>query len=145
VSGTETVVFSCFNQDQELDSVDFPTLRRLSQNGAQEKLTKAVGRPLPQAPRLARGRRGGVSFPQRRQDQGIALPIAGPAWPVEPFQLQVDQLIEHQRDLAYSRKIISFAAPSDSGWNRYSGAKGTKRAVGQPTRNGRSSGSFVKR
>src|SRR6266699_3246390 len=40
-SGTETVVFSCFNQDQELDSVDFPTLRRrLSQNGAQEKLTK---------------------------------------------------------------------------------------------------------
>ncbi|HEV8677805.1 MAG TPA: pyridine nucleotide-disulfide oxidoreductase, partial [Stellaceae bacterium] len=40
-SGTETVVFSCFNQDQELDRVDFPTLRRrLSQNSAQEKLTK---------------------------------------------------------------------------------------------------------
>jgi NADPH-dependent glutamate synthase beta subunit-like oxidoreductase/NAD(P)H-flavin reductase len=40
-TGTETVVFSCFNQDQELDRVDFPTLRRrLSQNGAQEKLTK---------------------------------------------------------------------------------------------------------
>jgi NADPH-dependent glutamate synthase beta subunit-like oxidoreductase/NAD(P)H-flavin reductase len=40
-SGTETVVFSCFNQDQELDRVDFPTLRRrLSQNGVQEKLTK---------------------------------------------------------------------------------------------------------
>jgi len=40
-TGTETVVFSCFNQDQELDSVDFPGLRRrLSQNGAQEKLTK---------------------------------------------------------------------------------------------------------
>jgi len=40
-SGTETVVFSCFNQDQDLDRVDFPTLRRrLSQNGAQEKLTK---------------------------------------------------------------------------------------------------------
>jgi NAD(P)H-flavin reductase/NADPH-dependent glutamate synthase beta subunit-like oxidoreductase len=41
VTGTETVVFSCANQDQELDQVDFPTLRRrLSQNGAQEKLTK---------------------------------------------------------------------------------------------------------
>jgi NADPH-dependent glutamate synthase beta subunit-like oxidoreductase/NAD(P)H-flavin reductase len=41
VTGTETVVFSCANQDQELDHVDFPTLRRrLSQNGAQEKLTK---------------------------------------------------------------------------------------------------------
>jgi NADPH-dependent glutamate synthase beta subunit-like oxidoreductase/NAD(P)H-flavin reductase len=41
VSGTETVVFSCFNQDQEMDQVDFPALRRrLSQNGAQEKLTK---------------------------------------------------------------------------------------------------------
>jgi NADPH-dependent glutamate synthase beta subunit-like oxidoreductase/NAD(P)H-flavin reductase len=40
-SGTETVVFSCANQDQDLDHVDFPTLRRrLSQNGAQEKLTK---------------------------------------------------------------------------------------------------------
>ena len=38
---TETVVFSCFNQDQEMDQVDFPALRRrLSQNGAQEKLTK---------------------------------------------------------------------------------------------------------
>jgi NAD(P)H-flavin reductase len=40
-SGTETVVFSCFNQDQDLDRVDFSALRRrLSQNGAQEKLTK---------------------------------------------------------------------------------------------------------
>jgi NADPH-dependent glutamate synthase beta subunit-like oxidoreductase/NAD(P)H-flavin reductase len=41
ISGTETVVFSCFNQDQEMDQVDFAALRRrLSQNGAQEKLTK---------------------------------------------------------------------------------------------------------
>ena len=41
VSGEETVVFSCFNQDQSLDRVDFSNLRaRLSQNGAQEKLTK---------------------------------------------------------------------------------------------------------
>jgi len=36
----ETVVFSCFNQDQALDRVDFGNLRtRLSQNGVQEKLT----------------------------------------------------------------------------------------------------------
>ena len=41
VTGEETVVFSCFNQDQPLDSVDFANLRsRLSQNGVQEKLTK---------------------------------------------------------------------------------------------------------
>ncbi len=41
VTGAETVVFSCFNQDQEMDQVDFAALRhRLSQNGAQEKLTK---------------------------------------------------------------------------------------------------------
>ena len=41
VTGTETVVFSCFNQDQEMDHVDFGALhRRLTQNGAQEKLTK---------------------------------------------------------------------------------------------------------
>ncbi|MDP9171528.1 MAG: FAD-dependent oxidoreductase, partial [Acidobacteriota bacterium] len=40
-TGEETVVFSCFNQDQPLDHVDFASLRtRLSQNGAQEKLTK---------------------------------------------------------------------------------------------------------
>jgi NADPH-dependent glutamate synthase beta subunit-like oxidoreductase/NAD(P)H-flavin reductase len=40
-TGEETVVFSCFNQDQPLDRVDFASLRtRLSQNGAQEKVTK---------------------------------------------------------------------------------------------------------
>jgi hypothetical protein len=41
VTGEETVVFSCFNQDQSLDHVDWGNLRtRLSQNGVQEKLTK---------------------------------------------------------------------------------------------------------
>jgi NAD(P)H-flavin reductase len=41
ITGTETIVFSCFNQDQDMDQVDFPTLRRrLSQNGVQEKLTR---------------------------------------------------------------------------------------------------------
>ncbi|HLY56529.1 MAG TPA: FAD-dependent oxidoreductase, partial [Stellaceae bacterium] len=40
-TGAETTVFSCFNQDQDLDRVDFTNLRqRLSQNGVQEKLTK---------------------------------------------------------------------------------------------------------
>jgi NADPH-dependent glutamate synthase beta subunit-like oxidoreductase/NAD(P)H-flavin reductase len=40
-TGAETVVFSCFNQDQALDRVDFASLRqRLSQNNVQEKLTK---------------------------------------------------------------------------------------------------------
>jgi NAD(P)H-flavin reductase len=40
-TGTETIVFSCFNQDQSLDRVDFGSLRaRLGQNGVQEKLTK---------------------------------------------------------------------------------------------------------
>jgi NAD(P)H-flavin reductase len=40
-TGAETVVFSCFNQDQSLDSVDFAGLRdRLSQNSLQEKITK---------------------------------------------------------------------------------------------------------
>jgi NADPH-dependent glutamate synthase beta subunit-like oxidoreductase/NAD(P)H-flavin reductase len=41
VTGQETVVFSCFNQDQPLDHVRFDGLRgRLSQNNVQEKLTK---------------------------------------------------------------------------------------------------------
>ncbi len=40
VTGEKSYVFSCFNQDQELDQVDFPGLRaRLSQNSLQEKLT----------------------------------------------------------------------------------------------------------
>jgi len=38
-TGKETVVFSCFNQDQELDRVDFSCLRqRLRQNSVQEKI-----------------------------------------------------------------------------------------------------------
>jgi NAD(P)H-flavin reductase len=41
LTGAETVVFSCFNQDQSLDNVDFANLRqRLSLNGVQEKLTR---------------------------------------------------------------------------------------------------------
>ena len=39
-TGKTTYVFSCFNQDQPLDVVDFPALReRLKQNSLQEKLT----------------------------------------------------------------------------------------------------------
>ncbi len=38
-TGKETIVFSCFNQDQEMDRVDFPNLAaRLRQNTVQEKL-----------------------------------------------------------------------------------------------------------
>ncbi len=41
VTGADTVVFSCSNQDQSLDRVDFAALRsRLRQNSVQEKLTK---------------------------------------------------------------------------------------------------------
>ena len=40
LTGERSVVFSCFNQDQALDRVDFPALHeRLRQNGVQEKLT----------------------------------------------------------------------------------------------------------
>jgi hypothetical protein len=38
-TGEETIVFSCFNQDQPLDRVDFACLRqRLIQNSVQEKV-----------------------------------------------------------------------------------------------------------
>jgi NADPH-dependent glutamate synthase beta subunit-like oxidoreductase/NAD(P)H-flavin reductase len=41
VTGEETVVFTCSNQDQSLDKVDFANLnQRLGQNGAWEKLTR---------------------------------------------------------------------------------------------------------
>jgi hypothetical protein len=40
VSGKESFIFSCFNQDQKLDEVDFINLRaRLRQNTVLEKLT----------------------------------------------------------------------------------------------------------
>jgi len=39
-TGKVSCVFSCFNQDQPLDRVDFPALDlRLRQNAVQEKLT----------------------------------------------------------------------------------------------------------
>ena len=38
-TGAETVVFSCFNQDQPLERVDFKCLHeRLNQNALEEKL-----------------------------------------------------------------------------------------------------------
>jgi len=40
VSREETIIFSCFNQDQDMDRVDFPNLAaRLRQNTVQEKLS----------------------------------------------------------------------------------------------------------
>jgi NADPH-dependent glutamate synthase beta subunit-like oxidoreductase/NAD(P)H-flavin reductase len=51
-TGKTTYVFSCFNQDQLLDQVDFAALaQRLAQNGVQEKLTALwIGRCLKQLP-----------------------------------------------------------------------------------------------
>ncbi len=51
-SGEKSYVFSCFNQDQPLDQVDFSALaQRLAQNGVQEKLTALwIGRCLKQLP-----------------------------------------------------------------------------------------------
>jgi hypothetical protein len=41
-TGKETLVFSCFNQDQPLDHVDFAHLReRLRANSVQEKIANA--------------------------------------------------------------------------------------------------------
>ena len=51
-TGETSFVFSCFNQDQLLDQVDFGALaQRLAQNGVQEKLTALwIGRCLKQLP-----------------------------------------------------------------------------------------------
>jgi len=51
-TGKTTYVFSCFNQDQPLDQVDFSALaQRLAQNGVQEKLTALwIGRCLKALP-----------------------------------------------------------------------------------------------
>jgi NAD(P)H-flavin reductase len=51
-TGKTSYVFSCFNQDQPLDQVDFGALaQRLAQNGVQEKLTALwIGRCLSELP-----------------------------------------------------------------------------------------------
>ena len=50
VTGEETVVFSCFNQDQPLDHVDFGSLRtRASPERRAGEADQAVDRPLPAA------------------------------------------------------------------------------------------------
>jgi len=51
-TGKTSYVFSCFNQDQPLDQVDFGALaQRLAQNGVQEKLTALwIGRCLRELP-----------------------------------------------------------------------------------------------
>jgi NADPH-dependent glutamate synthase beta subunit-like oxidoreductase/NAD(P)H-flavin reductase len=56
VTGREYVVFSCFNQDQELDRVDFAHLRqRLRANSMQEKLSNAwLDRILTRRPEILR-------------------------------------------------------------------------------------------
>jgi len=56
VTGKERVVFTCFNQDQELDAVDFRNLReRLRANSMQEKLSNAwLDELLKAAPEIIR-------------------------------------------------------------------------------------------
>ncbi len=51
-TGREEFIFSCYNQDQELDRVDFANLRgRLKQNSVQEKIANLwLGHVLAQAP-----------------------------------------------------------------------------------------------
>ena len=54
VSGKETIIFSCSNQDQLQDWVDWKNLAaRLRQNTVQEKLTDAWVRALLETPRAS--------------------------------------------------------------------------------------------
>ncbi len=55
-TGKETLVFSCYNQDQELDAVDFKHLNdRLRGNSMQEKIANAwLDHLLAQAPGVLR-------------------------------------------------------------------------------------------
>jgi hypothetical protein len=55
-TGKETIVFTCFNQDQPIDRVDFKNLAaRLRANSAQEKLANAwLDRLLAMPPEIRR-------------------------------------------------------------------------------------------
>jgi hypothetical protein len=71
VTGTETVVFSCFNQDQEMDRVDFRTLPPPLAERRPGKTNEALGRPLPAASRRTPGNRGGVRNPNRARPSPV--------------------------------------------------------------------------
>ena len=77
VTGARTVVFSCFNQDQALDRVDFPALHeRLGQNGTQEKLTAQwIDRTLRRVGMRRTPRRHRVHSRDRRAGPYLALPL----------------------------------------------------------------------
>src|SRR6185437_1573200 len=64
-TGKETIIFTCFNQDQEIDKVDFKNLNsRLRANTAQEKISNAwLERLLTKAPEHRRILAGGTSPP----------------------------------------------------------------------------------
>ena len=65
-TGEEYFVFSCFNQDQELDRVDFENLNaRLRQNSVQEKLSNRWLDLLLERDRLGRARDSSVPAPLR--------------------------------------------------------------------------------
>ncbi len=53
-TGKETIIFTCFNQDQDIDKVDFKNLNaRLRQNTVEEKIANAwLDRLLAQRPDL---------------------------------------------------------------------------------------------
>ena len=70
VTGKETFVFSCFNQDQEMDRVDFPNLAaRLRQNTRGCRLRRRKPR---------RSRRASPRMPEhRRFESGRAVMAAG--------------------------------------------------------------------
>lgn len=64
ITGQESVVFSCANQDQPLDRVRFDSLRsRLSQNSTQEKLTRLWIDHCLRLLGVRPGRRGAVRTP----------------------------------------------------------------------------------
>ena len=60
VTGEETVVFSCFNQDQPLDRVDFPGARAPAAERRAGKADRAMDRPRAAPARCAAEARGGV-------------------------------------------------------------------------------------
>ena len=66
-TGARTVVFTCFNQDQALDRVDFPALHeRLLQNRAAGEADRAMDRPRAPPASCPAGDRRGIARPARR-------------------------------------------------------------------------------
>ena len=116
VTGREEFIFSCYNQDQELDRVDFANLQaRLRQNTVQEKISNLWFEHLLE-------RRGGADARLARQ-------------PSQPLAAELDLAARAPRPAHSSTAATKSSARSaPAAWARSTGRRGRCSATRSPSR-----------